>query len=76
MAAHLGNCSATARQLLLRCPTTYIHIGVLRCSWQLLLRCPTTSIQGGVPSAIHGGRLYRAEALNKSELSYSSNFAI
>ena len=22
---------ATARQLLLRCPTTYIHIGVLRC---------------------------------------------
>jgi hypothetical protein len=24
--------SATARQLLLRCSTTYIHIGVLRCS--------------------------------------------
>jgi hypothetical protein len=24
--------SATARQLLLRCSTTYIHTGVLRCS--------------------------------------------
>src|SRR5690606_18618785 len=61
--AYTDNCSATARQLLLRCSTSCIHAVVLRCSTScvraVVLRCRHTGHPWHTPTTAPALSAYR-----------------